>query len=100
MIFPFESGLYSYDNLTQKHPITRICSLIYRLLKHAVKDCTINKNYVAQWIDLFFKQAMTTTEANSFGAETTINELLADNRQLLDSQIETSTISSLIELCL
>ena len=42
--------------------MTRVCQLIYRLLKHCVADYTINKNYVAQWIDLFFKQAMTTTE--------------------------------------
>jgi DNA integrity scanning protein DisA with diadenylate cyclase activity len=55
---------------------------------------------VAQWIDLFFKQAMVTTEKNSFLAEKTIEELLANNKQLLDTQIETSTIVSLINLCL
>ena len=45
---------------------------MYRILKHSVKDNDINKDYVAQWIDLFFKQAMTTTERNSFKAEFTI----------------------------
>lgn len=43
---------------------------------------------------------MTTTEQNSFGAEKTISELLENNKKLLDSQIEPSTIISLIDLCL
>lgn len=43
---------------------------------------------------------MVTTEKNSFLAEKTITELLSNNKQLLDTQIETSTIVSLIELCL
>ena len=60
----------------------------------------MNKNYVAQWIDLFFTQAMITTEANSFGAEVAINELITDNYRLLESQIKGSTIENLVELCL
>lgn len=43
---------------------------------------------------------MKTTDSNSFGAESTINEVLANNKLLLDTQIEPSTIISLIELCL
>jgi hypothetical protein len=43
---------------------------------------------------------MKTTEANSFGAENTISEVLANNKLLLDTQIEPSTIISLIDLCL
>lgn len=99
LIFPFETGLYEYPDLTQQHPITRICQLVYRVLLHSVKDNDINKNYVAQWIDLFFKQAMITNESNSFFAEKTITELLKNNKELLDTQIEESTIASLISLC-
>lgn len=69
-------------------------------MRHSVKDNDINKNYVAQWVDLFFKQAMITNESNSFFAEKTIAELLTDNRELLDTQIESSTIRGLINLCL
>ena len=50
-----------------------------------MKDNDINKNYVAQWIDLFFKQAMITNESNSFFAEKTITELLKNNKELLDT---------------
>jgi hypothetical protein len=101
LIFPFETKIgIQYDELTSQHPITLICRLVYRILKHSVKGNDINKDYVAQWIDLFFKQAMTTTERNSFMAEFTIQELLLDNKKLLDTQIETSTIVSLVDLCL
>jgi hypothetical protein len=43
---------------------------------------------------------MVTTDKNTFYAELTITELLTNNKQLLDTQIEESTIKSLIDLCL
>ena len=54
LIYPFVEKLYVISELSAKHPITKICKLIYRLLKHCVKDNSMNKNYVAQWINLFF----------------------------------------------
>jgi len=100
LVYPFETKMYNIDELTMKHPITRICRLVYRLLKHCVKDCSLNKNYVAQWIDLFFRQAMMTTEENNFTAEKTIAELLVENYDLLENQIESTTIVNLVNLCL
>ena len=47
LVFPFVEKLYKIEELSQKHPITKICQLIYRLLKHCVKDNSMNKNYVA-----------------------------------------------------
>jgi len=51
---PFQDKLYNFDELTQKHPITRICQLAYRLLKHCVKEYNYSKFYVAQYIDFYF----------------------------------------------
>lgn len=42
---------------------------------------------------------MITNESNSFFAEKAIQELLKNNRELLDTQIEESTVASLINLC-
>ena len=47
LAYPFITNFVDYDELSAKHPITIICSLIYRLLKHCVKGYTMNKNYVA-----------------------------------------------------
>ena len=74
--------------------------MVYRLLKLSVKDNSMNKNYVAQWIDLFFTQAMICTDQNSFFAETAIHELIKDNPRLLENQIEKTTIENLVKLCL
>jgi hypothetical protein len=97
--YPFQDKLYSFGDLTQKHPITRICQLVYRLLKHCVKDYNYNKFYVAQFIELYFNQAMTATEQNNFRAESTITELLKNNEVLLDKQITKETIVNFVELC-
>lgn len=45
--YPFAEGPYNFEELTQRHPVTRICQLVYRLLKHSVKDYNYNKFYVA-----------------------------------------------------
>jgi len=52
LIYPFEgeNPLFDLNNLTQKSPVTRVCQLIYRLIKHTVKDNDFNKFYSAQWI--------------------------------------------------
>ena len=52
--YPFSLDLFSLEELTANLPITRTCRLIYRILRHSVKDYRINEEYVAQWIDLFF----------------------------------------------
>lgn len=62
LYYPFSEKLYNFADLTQRHPITKTCQLVYRLLKHCVKDYNYNKFYVAQYIELYFNQAMTATE--------------------------------------
>mgnify|MGYP001949571700 CR=1 FL=1 len=85
-MYPFEGDdpLYNINDLTQRSPMTRICQLIYKILKHSVKDNEFNKFYVAQWISLFFHQTMITTHKNNMMAEHTITEILDNNKQLLD----------------
>ena len=41
---------------------------------------------------------MKTTEQNSFGAENAVEELIADNVKLLETQIGSDTISTLVDL--
>lgn len=64
-----------------------------------MKDYNYNKFYVAQFIELYFNQAMTATEQNNFRAERTITELLKNNEVLLDKQITKETIINFVELC-
>lgn len=45
--------LYSIGRLGKHHAMTKTCRMIYRLLKHIVKDNTFNKHYVAQWFNYF-----------------------------------------------
>ena len=55
LYYPFKLGLYRLHDLNQTHIMTRICWLIYRVLKHAVLGYRINEFYVAQWLGLFFQ---------------------------------------------
>lgn len=79
--------------------MTRVCQLIYRLIKHTVKDNEFNKYYAAQWISHFFHQSMMTTDKNNLMAEATTNEILLNNKKLLDKQINETVIRNIIENC-
>lgn len=59
----------------------------------------INEMYASQWINLFFMQAMRTQTYNDIHAQTTVNELVSDNRKLLENMINSSIINQFIELC-
>lgn len=78
--FEGENPMYNIDEITQRSPITRICQLIYRTLKHCVNDNRDNKFYVAQWISHFFHQSLLTTDENNLCAEDTITEILNNNK--------------------
>lgn len=101
LIYPFEgeNAFLKLDDLNQKSPMTKVCQLIYRLIKHYVKDNEFNKFYAAQWISHFFHQNMMTTDSNNLLAETTTNEILNNNRPLLDRQINPQVIKNIIENC-
>lgn len=45
--FDGEDPPFLLEKITQKSPITRICQLIYRILKMCAKDNELNKFYVA-----------------------------------------------------
>ena len=47
LLYPFSLDLFSLEELTANLPITRTCRLIYRILRHSVKDYRINEEYVA-----------------------------------------------------
>jgi len=63
--------------------MTKVCKLVYRLLKHIVKDNNFNKHYVAQWFSYFADQ---TLETRFFQAELIISELLLNNKSLIESE--------------
>ena len=76
--------------------MTKVCQLIYRLMKHTVKENDFNKFYAAQWISHFFFQSMMTTDENNLFAEDTIEEILRNNRLLLDKQINMQVIQNIV----
>jgi hypothetical protein len=68
--------------------------MIYRLIKHFVKENDFNKFYVAQWISHFFHQSMMTTVNLMAPIEEFLNYKL-----LLDKQINTTVIKNIVENC-
>jgi len=86
-------------NLADVQPLSRVCGLLYRLLKHIVQDYRANEEYVAQWIELFFDHAMNIGEESDSYSEATITAILTNNKKLLDRQISRDNIAHIIGLC-
>jgi inositol 1,4,5-triphosphate receptor type 1 len=100
LYYPFKLGIYEIKDLEGDYDMTKICRLCYRILTHTVKDYVINEEYVAQWIDMFFLQAMSTGEKNDIYAEPCIQAILTNNKKLLDQCISRDTIDRIIGLCI
>lgn len=84
LYYPFATGKWELAKLTQSDHITKVCQMAYVLLKNAVGGYTVNEMYASQWISLFFMQAMRTNNENDISAQSTVNELLSDNKKLLE----------------
>ena len=64
-----------------------------------MKGNTSNQFYVAQWINLFFTQAMMqNSDEKTFRTEHTITEILSNNKKLLDKQITREIIEHFVDL--
>ena len=99
LYYPFAEGMFSLERLAEVPPLSRVCGLIYRLLKHIVQDYRLNEEYVAQWIELFFDHAMNTGDDADSYSEATITAILTNNKKLLDKQISRQNIAHIIDLC-
>jgi hypothetical protein len=92
LYYPFEKEVIKFSEIRQHMRITKVCKLVYKLLKHIVADYRVNEFYVSQWINLFFEQAMQSNEQNNLNAEQMITKMLTNNKQLLGKKISRGTI--------
>lgn len=96
---PFKTEQFLLADIRKNQSITLCCTLCYRLIKHLVKGNRLNELYASNWIDLYFDQAMQTADDNDIKAESTITELISNNKKLLEEQISEETIIKFINLC-
>ena len=99
LYFPFATKTYTLSLITQDDYITLLCQDAYQLLDAAVGGYEINERYASQWINFFFAQAMRTNKKNDISAQATVEELLSDNTQLLETRITPQIIKQFIYLC-
>lgn len=99
LYYPFAQNMFSLQTLANVPPLSRVCGLIYRLLKHIVQDYRANEEYTAQWIELFFDHAMNIGEDSDSYSEATITAILTNNKKLLDGQISRENVEHIINLC-
>jgi hypothetical protein len=85
LYFPFATKSFRLERLQQDDLITRLCQIAYELLKSAVGGYELNEMYATQWINFFFSQAMKTNKKNDIYAQSTVEELLSDNKKLLEN---------------
>ena len=100
LYFTYATEYMHLPKITHDHPLVRVCQLCYRILLHTVQDYMLNEFYVAQWIDLFFNQAMQTDEGCDLKVEKMLTVLLKTNKLLLDKQITKDNIAQVIDLCM
>ena len=74
---PFATGIFDFKTMKHDDPIASICKLTYTLLGKIIEHNNINEMYASQWIGLYLKHILDTTNANQIGADSFLT-LLAD----------------------
>lgn len=93
---PFELARFTLETLKNDQPeIFYICRLMYKLLKHCFEGHQLNQTYIARhrWTEVMMNQI-----GSSIGAEEALTELLANNRPLLEEQVDDKLINFLISI--
>ena len=98
LTYAFDTGVYVLESMTQSDPVVRVCSLCYRLMKHASTNLRSNERYCAQWMPLFLTHVKLTNEVNSIKAEETLAEILSDNTKLLEEVVTPHMIEMLVDV--
>ncbi len=62
------------------------------------RDERPNEIFASQWLDLFMRQSMESTEDNNLCAEPTLTELVDNNTDILKNRITEDTINRFIEV--
>jgi len=99
LYYPFVNRMFTLESLGHIQTLSRVCGLLYKLIKHIVQDNRENEEYASQWIELFFDHAVNIGETAESYSEATITAILTNNKKLLDQQISRENISHIINLC-
>jgi hypothetical protein len=98
--FPFKSGLHDIRHLKRREPLTRVCQLSYRLIKMSARGYTANEIYCAQWIEMYLDHCAVANEENDLKAESSLVELIDNNKMLLENYIKPKMVEKFINLCI
>lgn len=96
---PFSTeGFFELKRLTQNMFITKVLSLTYTTIKYIIKENPANELFCSQWLNLFLVQSLKTRGANAIRAESTLTELMVNNRRILTTRVRKETINKFIQL--
>ena len=96
LYLPFITKVNDFAKIKQEDPITSICTLTYKLLGKIIEGNDINEMYASQWIGLYLKHILETTEENQIGADVFTTTLVDQNIKILEQSFKPDTIIKFI----
>jgi hypothetical protein len=91
-------GFFELKKLTQQMYITKILAMAYTTIRYIIMDNPANELYTSQWLNLFLVQSLKTRGQNEIKAESTLTELIDNNKRILKTRVRKETINKFIQL--
>lgn len=85
---PFACGAFDFEKITQEQSITKLISLVYKLLMKIIENYPNNEMYSSQWISLFLAHVLKTNSKNQIGADSFVTQLVDQNIKILQEQVK------------
>ena len=99
LYYPFKNGMYNLSQLANvDKDVLKIFQLSYKLINLTIKEFRPNELYASQWIDLLIYQSNICDQKIEIGAETTLTELIDNNRKILESKIKMETVDKFVSM--
>lgn len=68
------------------------------MINLVIKEYRPNELYASQWIDLLIYQSNFCDQKIDIGAETTLTELIDNNKKILEDKIKTETVEKFVSM--
>lgn len=94
---PFKSQMFNLKKIQSGQMICQMLRLCYTTIRLSIKEYRPSELYCSQWLNLVMQQSLETNQDNDILAGTTLLELIDNNRRILESRIEDSTIHRFID---
>jgi hypothetical protein len=96
LYFTFKNKLLDPLKMNVADPLVNLLSNVYTCIRYTIAEFRPNELYASQWLSLIMDQSLNSRDNNDIQAGRTLQELIDNNKRILDSRITKDIINQFL----